>query len=94
MTEQQDIVVTLPADLNQVDETGHVWTFRDSAVEPDRVRPSALIVAGDPAEPCLALVVDIVRGPDDREIVHLDVVGRPEQLIDELRQARLVPGTS
>lgn len=94
MTEQQDIVVTLLADLNQVDETGHVWTFRDGAPDLDRVRPGALVVAGDPAEKCLALVVDIVRSPDDREIVHLDVVGRPEQLIDELRHARLVPGVS
>lgn len=47
-----------------------------------------------PAEPCLALVVDIVRGPDDREIVHLDVVGPPEQLVDELRHARLLPEAS
>ena len=91
MTKQHDIVVTLPADLNQVDETGHVWTFRDGAVDPDRVRPGALIVAGDPVEPCLALVVDLAPGPDDREIVHLDIVGHPGQLIDELRRARFLP---
>lgn len=91
MTEQQDIAVTLPADLNQVDETGHVWAFRDGAVDLDRVRPGALVVAGDPAEPCLALVVDLAPGPDGREIVHLDILGHPDQLIDELRRARLIP---
>ncbi len=91
MTEHAGVVVTLPADLNQVDETGYVWTFRDGAIDPHRVRPGALIVVGDPAEPCLAVVVDITRRPDDREIVHLDPVGRPDQLIDELRHARLIP---
>lgn len=93
MMDQQDIAVTLPADLNQVDETGHVWAFGDGAAEPDRVRPGALIVAGDPLEPCLALVVDLAPGPDGREIVHLDVLGHPDQLIDELRHARLIPST-
>lgn len=52
--------------------------------------PGALIVAGDPKEPFLARVVDIVDGPRGRSIVHLDVVGIPEQAIDELRHARLL----
>ena len=92
MTEQHDIAVTLPADVQQVDETGYVWTFLDSADEPERVQPGALIVAGDPVEPFLARVVDVTPGPDYRQIVHLDVVGLPEQAIDELRHARLLPG--
>jgi len=37
----------------------------------------------------MARVVDIIEGLDDR-IVHLDVVGVPEQAIDELRHARLI----
>ena len=59
--------------------------------EPERVRPGALIVAGDAAEPFLARVIDIVDGPGGRSIVHLDVVGVPDQAIDELRHARLLP---
>ena len=92
MTKQHDIAVTLPADVQQVDQTGYLWTFLDGADEPERVQPGALIVAGDPIEPFLARVVDVIPGPDDRQIVHLDVVGLPEQAIDELRHARLLPG--
>lgn len=95
MSEQHDIAVTLPADVQQVDQTGYawtfLWTFLDGADEPERVQPGALIVAGDPVEPFLARVVDIVAGPADRRIVHLDVVGVPEQAIAELRHARLLP---
>ena len=86
----ESVVVTLRADVNQVDETGYVWAFLSDADEPDRVRPGALIVAGDSTEPFMALVVDIIEGPEDDRIVHLDVVGVPEQAIDELRHARLI----
>jgi hypothetical protein len=82
--------VTLPADVQQIDDTGLVWAFLDEAAEPDRVQPGALIVAGDPDEPFLARVADIVDGPGGRRIVHLDVVGIPEQAIEELRHARLL----
>ena len=86
----ESVVVTLRADVNQVDETGYVWAFLSDADEPDRVRPGALIVAGDSAEPFMARVVDIIEGPEDDRIVHLDVVGVPAQAIDELRHARLI----
>jgi hypothetical protein len=91
MTDRSDIVVTLPADVNMVDETNFVWTFLHEASDPSRVYPGALIVAGDSVEPFLARVVDIVDGPDGTSIVHLDVVGVPDQAIDELRHARLLP---
>jgi len=85
------VAVTLPADVNQVDDTGYVWEFLSEAAEPNRVRPGALIVAGDPVEPFLARVVEVTNGPDDDSIVHLDVVGVPDQAIDELRHAHLLP---
>lgn len=56
------VVVTVPADVQMIDETGYVWTFLHEAAETDRVAPGALIVAGDPVEPFLARVVDIVDG--------------------------------
>jgi hypothetical protein len=82
--------ISLPADVNEIDDSGYVWPFADTAAEPDRVRPGALIVAGDEVEPFLARVVDIVSAPGGREIVHLDVVGVPAEAIDELRHAHLI----
>lgn len=90
MSKPGDITVTLPADANQVDDTGFVWAFLSDAGEPERVRPGAIIVAGDPVEPFLARVVDIVDGPESDSIVHLDVLGVPDQTIDELRHAGLL----
>ncbi len=91
MSDESAVVVTLPADIQQIDQTGYLWAFLDAADEPDRVQAGALIVAGDAEEPFLARVVDIVDGPGGRSIVHLDVVGVPDQAIDELRHAHLLP---
>jgi len=91
VTDQNGVAVTLPADVNQVDDTGYVWAFLSEAAEPNRVRPGAMIVAGDAVEPFLARVVNVITGPDEDPIVHLDVVGVPDQAIDELRHARLLP---
>ena len=90
MSDTPSVRVTLRADVHQIDETGYVWVFFDRAAEPDRVRPGSLIVAGDEDEPFLARVVDIVDTGVGRPIVHLDVVGVPEEAIDELRHARLI----
>ena len=84
-------MVTLPADVNQVDDTGYVWAFLGDAAEPGRVRPGAIIVAGDALEPFLARVVDIIEGPGENSVVHLDVLGIPDQAIEELRHAGLLP---
>lgn len=90
MSDDATVRISLAADVNMIDETGYVWAFADTAAEPDRVRVGALIVAGDETEPFLARVVDFVTGPNGREIVHLDVVGAPDEAIDELRHARLI----
>lgn len=83
--------ITLPADVHQIDETGFVWTFLDEADSPDRITAGSVVVAGDSDDPFLARVVDIVPGSSGREIVHLDVVGVPDQVIEELRHANLLP---
>jgi hypothetical protein len=90
MSDGTSVRISLAADVNMIDESGYVWAFADTAAEPDRVRAGALIVAGDETEPFLARVVDFVAGPNGREIVHLDVVGAPDEAIDELRHARLI----
>jgi hypothetical protein len=83
--------ITLPADVHQIDATGFVWTFLDEADAPDRVAVGSVVVAGDSDDPFLARVVDIVPGSSGREIVHLDVIGVPDQVISELRHANLLP---
>ena len=90
MTESKNIAVTLPADVNQVDDTGFVWAFLSEASGPSRIHAGAIIVAGDSVEPFLARVVDVVDGPGDESVVHLDVLGVPDQTIDELRHAGLL----
>ncbi len=83
--------VTLPADVHQIDATGYVWTFLDEADDPTRIGVGGVIVAGDGEDPFLARVVDIVAGNSGRSIVHLEVLGVPDQIIDELRHANLLP---
>lgn len=90
MNDETSVRISLPADANEIDDTGYVWTFADTATEPERIRAGAMIVAGDEVEPFLARVVDIVAGPNGRQIVHLDVVGVPSEAIVELRHARLI----
>ena len=82
--------VTIPADVQQIDQTGWVWTFLDEAAEPSRVVVDAVIVAGDSEDPFLARVIDIVDGSSGRKIVHLDVLGIPEQIVEELRHANVI----
>ncbi|MFN0088888.1 MAG: hypothetical protein ACKVWR_01250 [Acidimicrobiales bacterium] len=77
MTEHPRTEMTLPADLNQVDDTGYVWTFLSAAANPGSITPGALLVAGDDVGPFLARVVDMIDGPGGDSIVHLDVVGVP-----------------
>ena len=91
MSNDNSVAVTLPADVNQVDETGYVWAFLSDAADPARVSPGSIIVAGDSEEPFLARIVDVIDGPGGDSIVHLDVLGVPDQTIDELRHAGLLP---
>jgi len=77
--------------VHQIDATGSVWTFLDEADEPARIAVGCVIVAGDNDDPFLPRVIDIVAGNSGRDIVHLEVVGVPEQVIDELRHAKLLP---
>ncbi len=81
--------VTIPADVQQVDETGFVWTLLGEAAAPDRVVPGKVVVAGDAEEPFLARVVDIVER-NGHHVVHLEVLGVPADVVDELRHANVL----
>ncbi|MBW3578963.1 MAG: hypothetical protein KY462_14730 [Actinobacteria bacterium] len=89
-TPTTDVEVALPADVHQIDETGDIWSVLEEASDPDRIAEARVIVAGDPDEPFLARVIDIVDGADGTHIVHLEVIGLPGQVIDELTRAKLL----
>ena len=55
-----DVVsVDLPADVQQYDETGHIWALREEARDPSLVVAGAIVVAGDAEDPFLARVIDV-----------------------------------
>lgn len=66
-------LIDIPADLNQIDETGFVWTFLDEAQSPEIVTPGAVVATGDEDAPAIAEVVDVVPRAAGT-IVHLRVL--------------------
>jgi hypothetical protein len=82
-------MVDIACDVQQVDETGYVWTFLDEAADPSVITVGAIIVAGDEDEPVFARVVDIVGSAADRK-VHLDVLhAAPERYLEAAARTRL-----
>ncbi len=64
------VTVDITADMNDEDETGHVWTFLDEARDPSVILPGAIVVVGDEDAPAVAEVVDVVKKPAGK-VVHL-----------------------
>ena len=46
--------IDIPCDVQQVDETGYVWTFLDEARDASRVKQDAILIAGDTDDPVFA----------------------------------------
>ena len=67
------IAIDIAADLNAEDETGLVWTFLDEAVEPDTIRPGAIVLAGSELTPAVCEVVDLFEKAVGT-MVHLRVL--------------------
>jgi len=67
------VMVDIVCDVQQIDETGHVWTFLDEAHDPSVIVPGNIVIAGADTEPVYAVVVDVVGDEPDR-IVHLDIL--------------------
>ena len=78
-------MIDVPADLNSEDQTGFVWAFLDEARDPAVIVPGALVVTGDPDNPVVAQVVDLVDHPNG-VIVHLGVL--PGAIEDYVALAR------
>ena len=91
MTVAKNVTVDLPADVQQYDETGLIWTLRDEAREPSLVVEGAIVVAGDEEDPFLARVVDVQPAGSVTK-VHLEVLpGDPADYVAALRRAHLLP---
>lgn len=60
----------IAADLNDEDETGHIWTFLDEARDPAQITPGALVAAGDEDTAAVCQVIDLAPAGNGT-IVHL-----------------------
>lgn len=84
------VMVDLPADVQQHDETGYIWALREEARDPSLVIEGAIVVAGDDEDPFLARVVDVLPVGAVTK-VHLEVLpGDPAEYVAALRRAHLL----
>lgn len=85
-------MVDITCDVQQIDETGYVWTFLDEAADQAVITAGAIVVAGDDEEPVFARVVDIVGEEPDRK-VHLDVLpAAPQRYLEAAARTHLAAG--
>ena len=90
VVQNEVVVVDLPADVQQYDETGHIWTLREEARDPSVVVEGAILVAGDAEDPFLARVIDVEPAGAVTK-VHLEVLpGDPAEYVAALRRAHLL----
>jgi hypothetical protein len=90
MIENDSVHVDFPADIQQYDETGYIWTLREDARDPSLVVEGAIVVAGDSEDPFLARVVDVLPANEVTK-VHLEVLpGDPTDYVAALRWAPLL----
>jgi hypothetical protein len=91
MSKREPVIVDLPADVQQYDESGRVWALLEEARDPSLVVEGAIVVAGDDEDPFLARIVD-VRPAGAVTKVHLEVLpGDPTEYAAALRRAHLLP---
>lgn len=73
MTTAAQVQIDIPCDVQQVDETGLMWTFLDEARHPSVITEGAIVVSSDNLDPVLAQVVKLTpRGA--RTLVHLQIL--------------------
>lgn len=82
--------IDIPCDVQQVDETGLVWTFLDEARDPSVITEGAIVIAADDVDPVLARVVRVTPH-GNRNLVHLQILpGDPLDYVDALSRAHLL----
>jgi hypothetical protein len=90
MAKQRAIQLDIPCDVQQIDETGFVWTFLDKARDTSLITPGAIVISADEEDPVLARVVDLVP-EDSGTIVHLEMLpGDPLEYAEALSRAHLL----
>lgn len=65
--------IDIPCDVQQIDETGFIWTFLHEARDPSVIFAGAVVTTADVDEPAVAEVVDVVEEPAGT-IVHLAIL--------------------
>ncbi len=90
MTTAAKVQIDIPCDVQQVDETGSVWTFLDEARDPSVITEGAIVVSSDDLDPVLARVVKLTPH-GARTLVHLQILpGDPLDYVDALARAHLL----
>ncbi|MGH3569873.1 MAG: hypothetical protein ACRDRH_28450 [Pseudonocardia sp.] len=81
------ITVDIVADLNDEDETGHIWTYLSGARQQSLIHLGNVVLAGDADAPAVCEVVDLVEEPTGT-IVHLRLLpGAFQDYRDLIRRA-------
>lgn len=89
-TGQGPVEVDIACDVQQEDETGHVWAFLDEARDRSRILEGAIVVSGDELDPVVARVVSLTARPGGTK-VHLEILpGDPLEYAEALRRAHLL----
>lgn len=90
MAKQASVLVDIPCDVQQIDETGYVWTFLEEARDPSLITEGAVVITADEVDPVIARVVSLT--PESKgTIVRLEIPpGEPLEYADALARARLL----
>ncbi len=87
MGKDAPVQIDIPCDVQQIDDTGFVWTFLHEARDSSLITEGAIVLTADEVDPVVARVVDLVPS-GDRTIVHLEVLpGDPLDYADALARA-------
>jgi len=90
-TRQFNVAIDIPCDVQQVDESGLVWTFLDEARDPARIIEDAIVVAGDEEDPVLARVASLSARPGGMKVYLQILPGDPAEYVEALGRAHLLP---
>jgi hypothetical protein len=89
MTTAAQVQIDILCDIQQVDETGVVWTFLDEA-RPVADHRGAIVIAADKMDPVLARIVRLTLN-GSRTSVYLQILpGDPLDYADELARSHLL----
>lgn len=90
MTKDGEVLIDIPCDVQQIDETGFVWTFLDEARDPSLITEGAIVIAADEVDPVIARVVSL--SPEaNGTVVRLEILpGDPREYVEALARAHLL----